>query len=92
MKPLRLRSFFECEVHAAAEAANETDDGLRLGRHRGAHRHRALLISNAHRQGCLVDIESHILNRLLFHGSRSFPAPFVWRLQGSRRERAFNMR
>jgi hypothetical protein len=40
----------------------------------------------------LMDVESHILNCLLFHGSRSFPAFGVPRLQGGRRERAFNMR
>jgi len=28
-----------------------------------------------------MDVESHILNRLLFHGSRSFPAFGVWRLR-----------
>lgn len=92
MKPLRLRSFLERHMHSASEVTYETDDGFRLRRHCRTHRHRALLVSNAHHQGCLVDVETHILNRQLFHGSRSFLAPFVRRLHGSRRERAFNMR
>jgi len=39
-----------------------------------------------------VYIESEILNRLIFHGSRSFRAFGLWRFQGSRKERTFNMR
>ena len=31
-----------------------------------------LLVANTHHHSCLMDVESHILNRLLFHGSRPF--------------------
>jgi len=92
VQPLRLRALLEGDVYATAEAADQSDDGLRFGRDRRSHRHRPLRVAHAHHQGCLMDVESHILNRLLFHGSRSFPAPAVRRLHGSRRERAFAMR
>jgi hypothetical protein len=39
-----------------------------------------------------MDIEGEILNCLILHGSRSFPAVGFWRFQRSRKERAFKMR
>jgi transposase-like protein len=41
---------------------------------------------------CLVNIKREILNGLILHGSRSFPAPGLSQFQGSRKGRAFNVR
>jgi hypothetical protein len=39
-----------------------------------------------------VYVQREILNCLILHGSRSFPALGFWQFQSSRRERAFNIR
>ena len=41
---------------------------------------------------CLMHVEREILNRLSFHGSRSFPPFGLWRFQRCRKGRAFDMR
>jgi hypothetical protein len=74
------------------ETAHQTENGIRLRRYRSPHLDAYLLISHRRHDRCLMDVEREILNRLILHGSRSFPALVVWRFQGSRKERAFNVR
>src|SRR4051812_16211088 len=92
VQPLGLSSLFEHDVDARAEPLDQRHDRASLGRHRGPHTHRSGLVAYGGDDRCLVDVEREILNRLMFHGSRSFFALGFWRFQSYRKGRAFNMR
>src|ERR1041385_8399410 len=92
VQPLGLRPFFETDVNSRPQSSHQPNDRAGLSRDRRAHTDRATLVSYRCHGRCLVYVQREILDRLILHGSRSFPAFGLWRFQSSRRERTFNMR
>ena len=92
VQPLRLRTLFERHVHPRPLAPDKADDGLRLRRHRRLQHDRARLIARRRDDRCLVHVQTEIMNRLIFHGSRPFLSFGLRTIQTYRKGRAFNMR
>lgn len=92
VQPLRLRAFLERDVHPRPLAANQSDDGLRLRRHRRLEHDRPRLIPCRRHGRCLVHVQTEIMNPLILHGSRPFLSFGLRTIQTYKKGRAFNMR
>src|SRR5215475_4015719 len=92
MEPLRLRAFFERNVHRPTHAPKVLDQLLRL---RGYHRpgnHAIILVAHRDRRRCLMHIEADILRSPLREG-RSWLCVVVSRqLHSTSQGRALKMR